>query len=131
MNMKIAMEPLRNSKETLNTQSLMILRTFQHWPKFLVSFKNTCIQTGLLFGTTDSIALQLQLQQHFLQPPDFALKLYLAMFQEDQLYVNRTSWNVHQGPMLCNDCFRFQQRQSHLPFRRMHFTPLSVSIKWK
>ncbi len=39
VNMKIVMEPLRNSKETLSTQNLIILGNFQYWTKFLVSYK--------------------------------------------------------------------------------------------
>ena len=37
--MKTLMEPLRNSYETPSTQKVIILRNFQYWPKFLVSYK--------------------------------------------------------------------------------------------
>ena len=48
MNMKIVMEPLRNSKETLSSQDLMILRNSQYSPKFLVSYKE--IRVWKYFG---------------------------------------------------------------------------------
>ena len=38
MNMKIVSESLRNSYEALSTQNLIILRNFQCWPQFLVSY---------------------------------------------------------------------------------------------
>ena len=39
LNIKVVIEPLRNSQETPSTQILIILRNFQFWPKFLVSYK--------------------------------------------------------------------------------------------
>ena len=44
MNMKIVMEAFRNSQETPSTQNLIILRNFQCWPKFLVSYKKIHVQ---------------------------------------------------------------------------------------
>ena len=43
VNMKTVMEPLRNSKETVSTLNLIVFANFQYWPRFLVSYKNTCI----------------------------------------------------------------------------------------
>ena len=41
--MKIVMEPLRNSQETLSTENLMFLRNFQYWPRYLSFLKtSTC-----------------------------------------------------------------------------------------
>ena len=39
MNMKIVMEPLRNSEESLKTQNLIMQRNFQCMLKFLVPYK--------------------------------------------------------------------------------------------
>ena len=36
--MKIVIEPLRNSYETLSTQNPIFLRNFQYWLKFLASY---------------------------------------------------------------------------------------------
>ena len=38
MNTKTFMEPLTNLQDTLSTENLIILRDFQYWPKFLVSY---------------------------------------------------------------------------------------------
>ena len=48
MNVENVMEPLRNSEETLSTENFRILRNFQYWTKFLVSYlkKNPCKTTN-------------------------------------------------------------------------------------
>ena len=38
------------SKTVVYTYLLIILRNFNYWPKFLVSYKNTCKWEGLIRG---------------------------------------------------------------------------------
>ena len=43
VNMKIVMEPLRNCQGAPSTENLIILRNFQCWLKFLVSYEKICV----------------------------------------------------------------------------------------
>ena len=63
MKMKIVVETLRNSKETLSTQNLIILRNFQYWPKFLVYFKTRCTVVLLSKGCAVLCLLNVSLHQ--------------------------------------------------------------------
>ena len=53
--MKIVMEPLRNSQETLSTQNLIILRNVQCRRKFLVSYIKIRVTIIVLFRPTTKV----------------------------------------------------------------------------
>ena len=43
VDMKIVMGNLRKSYDAPSGENLIILRNFQYWPKFLVSYKKICV----------------------------------------------------------------------------------------